>query len=100
MVPAVPVAASFDRVYVGGLPRGTTEPVLREAFSAVGVRVRDIDVVMDRAKGASRGFAFVLLCERVDPEIDPLPLARLRRASLDGCRFDVRAVRERRSPRR
>jgi hypothetical protein len=93
MSPAVPVAASFDRVYVGRLPPGTTELGLREAFGAVGVQVRDIDMVLNRTTGVSRGFAFVRLRERIDPDVDAVSLAQLRRASLDGCPFDIRAVR-------
>lgn len=92
MLPVASAAASFDRVYVGCLPHGTTEPALREAFSVAGIQVRDIDMVMDRTTGLSRGFAFVLLGERIDPGIDAPALARLRTASLDGRLFDIRAV--------
>ena len=92
MLPVASFAASFERVYVGCLPHGTTEQALRGAFNAAGIQVRGIDMVMDRTTGLSRGFAFVLLGEWIDPDIDSLALVRLRTASLDGRLFDIRAV--------
>jgi hypothetical protein len=88
----MPSDSSFDRVYVGRMPRGMSELALREAFGAVGIGVRQVEVVLDRATGLSRGFAFVWLCETVHPDVDALPLARMRCASFDGRPFDVRVV--------
>ncbi len=91
MVP--PPDTSFDRVFVGRLPRGMTEVALRDAFGAAGIGVRNVEVVLDRSTGLSRGFAFVWLHERVHPDVDARPLAQMRGASPDeSCPFDVRGV--------
>lgn len=87
-----PKATSFVRVYVGRVPRGTTEAQLRSAFSDVGVDVGSIEVVLDRVTGLQRGFAFVVLKVRVDVAIDALPLELLRTATVDGHPLDVQGV--------
>src|SRR5579859_2433678 len=46
------------RLYVGSLPFETTEAQLQELFSSCG-RVESIKIIMDRATGRSKGFAFV-----------------------------------------
>jgi hypothetical protein len=92
MVAPAPPDRSFDRVYVGHLPRGMSDLALREAFVAAGIPVRDIEVVIDRSTGLSRGFAFVRLCKRVDSDASELSLARMSAAGPDGHAFDVRAV--------
>lgn len=49
-------------VYVGNLPRSTTEEDLREAFAAHGevVSVKIVtEIVTDRETGRSKGFGFV-----------------------------------------
>jgi hypothetical protein len=79
---------SFDHVFVGCLPRGTTELELRAALALVGVDVGTIDLVMDRVTGLPRGFAFVSLRGR----IDTLALGRLRCAMLEGRPLEVLGV--------
>ncbi len=83
---------SFDRVFVGGVPRGTTEPELRTAFALAGSDVGDIDLVLDRVTGLPRGFAFVGLLVRVDTRTDAIPLRQLRAATLGGRALDVRGL--------
>ena len=83
---------SFDRVFVGGLPRGTTEADLRAAFSVAGTGVGDIAFVLDRVTGLQRGFAFVGLLLRVDTRTDGIALRRLRAATLDGRALDIQGL--------
>lgn len=46
------------RLYVGGLPYQTTEQELAEMFQQTG-EVTSVTVIIDRATGRSKGFAFV-----------------------------------------
>jgi len=48
----------MTRIYVGNLPSGATEEQLLSLFSSFG-RVRSVKLIVDRATGESRGFAFV-----------------------------------------
>ncbi len=50
-------------IYVGNLPRATTEAELREAFEAHG-RVSSAAVIKDKFTGESRGFGFVEMPEK------------------------------------
>ena len=49
------------RVYVGGLGVGLTEPELHAAFARVDVQLAHVELVVNRATGCRRGFAFVAL---------------------------------------
>jgi cold-inducible RNA-binding protein len=49
-----------NRLYVGNLPFHATDDVVRSAFQVAG-EVTDVHVVVDRATGQSRGFAFVTM---------------------------------------
>ena len=89
---------SFDRVFVGGVPRGTTEPELRAAFALAGTDVGDIDFVLDRVTGLQRGFAFVGLLVRVDTRTDAIALRQLRAATLGGRALDVQGLPPQRLP--
>jgi hypothetical protein len=84
--------ASFDHVFVGGIPRGTTEPELRAAFALAGVVVGAIEFVLDRVTGVQRGFAFVALSAQIDNRTDAPELVQLRSAMLDGRSLDVQGV--------
>jgi RNA recognition motif-containing protein len=46
------------RIYVGNLPYSTTEDELKEMFAAHG-GVNQVDILVDRDTGRSRGFGFV-----------------------------------------
>lgn len=50
----------MTRLYVGNLPFSATAEEVQEAFKAHGT-VKDVRLVMDRATGRSRGFAFVTM---------------------------------------
>jgi len=45
-------------IYVGNLPRKTSETELREAFAPFG-EVTSASIIMDKMSGESRGFGFV-----------------------------------------
>jgi RNA recognition motif-containing protein len=45
-------------IYVGNLPRATTEDELRQAFAEFG-EVSDVRLIMDKFSGESKGFGFV-----------------------------------------
>jgi hypothetical protein len=92
----LPGPATFDRIFVGGLPRGTTEPELRHAFAVAGADVGTIAFVLDRVTGVQRGFAFVDLVVRVHTSTDSLAIERLCSARVDGCALDIQGVPDRR----
>ncbi len=48
------------RLYVGNLPKSTTEAELKTLFAQAGT-VAAAEVVKDRASGESKGFAFVTM---------------------------------------
>ncbi|MBM4423872.1 MAG: RNA-binding protein [Chloroflexi bacterium] len=50
-------------IYVGNLPRATTEDELRTAFEAFG-RVSSASIIKDKFTGESRGFGFVEMPEK------------------------------------
>ncbi len=91
MVPAL-APVSFDRIFVGRYPRHTTEQELREALGVAGFPVREVEIVIDRATGLARGFAFVRLESRVEADAAQLSLGRLRAATVDGQPLDVQAI--------
>ncbi|MBN1845672.1 MAG: RNA-binding protein [Sedimentisphaerales bacterium] len=49
-------------IYVGNLSFSATEEELRELFSSYG-QVDSVSIIMDRATGRSRGFAFVEMAD-------------------------------------
>jgi hypothetical protein len=87
-------AVSFSRIFVGGVPRGTTEEQLRQAFASVGTEVGAIEFVVDRSTGAQRGFAFIDLGKRIFSATDTMALVRLRAAAIDGRAFDIQGIPE------
>jgi RNA recognition motif-containing protein len=56
--PPVPVEIISPKLYVGNLAYETVESDLFDAFSKVGA-VKNVEVVMDRNSGKSKGFGFV-----------------------------------------
>ena len=71
-------------IYVGNLAFSTTEQSIRDLFEPFGSLER-VTVMMDRATGHSRGFAFV---EMADDEE-----AAHAMAELNGCTLDGRVLR-------
>ena len=55
------------RLYVGNLAKDVTEHELTELFSGAGTVVQ-VNVVIDRSSGRSRGFAFVEMGSAADGE--------------------------------
>ncbi len=71
------------RLFVGNLSFQTTENDLQDAFERLGT-VTDCKIMMDRATGRSRGFAFVTMGSAAEGE------AAIR--ELDGKQLDGRAI--------
>lgn len=95
--PVLPaVSVSFDRIFVGRLPRETTELQLRDALAVAGFPAREVEFILDRVTGLSRGFAFVLLESQVDAGAAEVSLERLRTATVSGHPLDVQAIGARR----
>jgi hypothetical protein len=81
-----------DRIFVGHLPAETTPEQIRAAFTLAGVHVGAIEIVLSRATGGQRGFAFVDLDGRLDERVDAPVFARLRCAELGGHPLQIRGV--------
>jgi cold-inducible RNA-binding protein len=73
-----------NRLYVGNLPFHATDDLVRSTFAAAG-EVTDVHIVIDRATGQSRGFAFVTMGTN--------EAAAAAIAKLDGANFDGRNLR-------
>lgn len=54
-------------IYVGNLPRQTTQDELQEAFEAFGTVDRAV-IILDRDTGQSRGFGFVEMPDKAEAE--------------------------------
>jgi len=72
------------KIYVGNMNYATTEDSLRELFSQFGV-VDSVAVIMDRATGRAKGFAFV--------EMESEDAARAAIQKLDGQEHEGRKLR-------
>jgi cold-inducible RNA-binding protein len=55
------------KLYVGNLPYSTTEEDLRTLFAQAGT-VTAVDLIVDRATGTSKGFAFVQMGSQSEME--------------------------------
>lgn len=53
------------KLYVGGLSYNTGEDALRDLFTQAGA-VESVNIIMDRATGRSKGFAFVEMTTEED----------------------------------
>ena len=71
------------KLYVGNLSFGTTEDNLRELFASHG-SVTEVNLIIDRMSGRSRGFAFV--------SMENAEQAKTAIASLHGKEMDGRAL--------
>ena len=87
--------ASVLRLYVGGIGRDATELDLYAAFAAVGVPLALVELVVNRATGFLRGFAFVAVDERArigaGANLDGV-LARMRMAEVGGRQVVVQPI--------
>jgi RNA recognition motif-containing protein len=81
------------RIYVGSLPYSTTEQQLADLFTPYGT-VTDSQVIMDRATGRSKGFAFVEMENDAEAEA---AIAALNGSDYGGRTLVVNEARERES---
>ncbi|MDX1953798.1 MAG: RNA-binding protein [Verrucomicrobiota bacterium] len=79
------------KLFVGNLSFNTTENDLQDAFAVHGT-VTDVNLVMDRATGRPRGFAFVTMAS---PEEAQTAIQAMNGASLDGRPLTVNEARPR-----
>ncbi len=79
------------KLYVGNLSFNTTENDLQDAFAAHGT-VTEANLVMDRASGQPRGFAFVTMST---PEEAQKAITALNGTELDGRSLTVNEARPR-----
>ncbi len=80
-----------NRLYVGNLSFQASSESLRETFSAAG-EVSEVQIVMDRDTGRSRGFAFVTMGTTQGAQ---KAIAELNGALLDGRSLRVNEAEER-----
>ena len=73
-----------SRFFVGNVGPGASEHSLRDFFIARGLRVVHVSLVVDRATGSSRGFAFV--------EFEGVTEADAAIEALDGATLDSRVL--------
>jgi cold-inducible RNA-binding protein len=73
-----------NRLYVGNLPFHATESLISEKFAQCG-EVREVQLVLDRVSGQSRGFGFV--------EMATAEGAQKALSELDGKDFEGRSLR-------
>lgn len=81
----------MNKLFVGNLSFNTTENDLHDAFAAHGP-VSEVHLMLDRATGRSRGFAFVTMAS---PEAAQAAIQGMSNASLDGRALTVNLARPR-----
>src|SRR5436190_24087546 len=79
------------KLFVGNLSFNVTENDLQDAFAAHGTVV-EANLMMDRATGRSRGFAFITMSS---PQEAENAIAALNGSSLDGRNLTVNAAKPR-----
>jgi len=82
-----------NRLYVGNLAYHVTEDLLRQHLARSG-DVRTIDLILDRASGRPRGFAFV---EMATPDAMQKAITDLDGKDFEGRTLSVNVAEERRS---
>jgi cold-inducible RNA-binding protein len=80
-----------NRIYVGNLSFQTTEDAVRTAFAEVG-EVTEVQIVLDRMSGQSRGFGFVTMGSG---QATTDAISRLNGVLLDGRALRVNEAEER-----
>ena len=93
-------SAAVLRFFVGGIGMDATEPQLRAAFAAAGVGLKDVELVVNRATGFRRGFAYVSVdFPRTGPEISPnAVLERMEGVTVNARASSVRWINTHRRP--
>jgi RNA recognition motif-containing protein len=77
------------KLYVGNISFQTTENDLQDAFAQHGA-VREVQIIMDRATGRSRGFAFVTMEDDAGAEA---AIRAMHNQELDGRKLTVNEAR-------
>jgi len=77
------------KLFVGGLPYGTTEEALKEYFSQVG-EVVSVKIIVDRETGRSKGFGFV---EMKTAEMATEAVEKLNDSEFEGRKIRVNEAR-------
>jgi cold-inducible RNA-binding protein len=80
-----------NKLFVGNLSFNTTENDLNDAFAAHGT-VSEVNLMMDRSTGRSRGFAFVTMSS---PEEAQKAIDALNGKAIDGRALTVNIARPR-----
>jgi cold-inducible RNA-binding protein len=81
---------SQNKIYVGNIAFTVSEENLKETFSQYGL-VEDIKLVIDRATGRSRGFAFITFQKQFDAEAS----LQLNDTDIGGRKISVSMAKER-----
>jgi cold-inducible RNA-binding protein len=81
----------MNKLFVGNLSFNTTENDLQDAFAAHGT-VSEVNLMMDRSTGRSRGFAFVTMGS---PEEAQTAIGAMNGKSIDGRALTVNVARPR-----
>ena len=81
----------MNKLFVGNLSFNTTENDLQDAFAAHGT-VSEVNLMMDRSTGRSRGFAFVTMSSAEEAQA---AIASMSGKSLDGRALTVNIARPR-----
>lgn len=71
-------------LYVGNLPNGANEAILRMAFGQNGRKVTRVHIVVDEGTGRSKGFGYVDMASESDAQAAIL--------ALDGSDLDGRSL--------
>ena len=79
------------KLFVGNLSFETTENELQDAFAAHGT-VNEVNLIMDKMSGRSRGFAFVTMADNTAAET---AISALSGSSLNGRALTVNEARPR-----
>lgn len=79
-----------NKVFVGGLSRYTTEPTVERVFNQV-AKVKDVNLVLDRETGESKGFGFVEFFDEVSAQ---LATVKLKDTFIDKRRINVSLSKE------
>ena len=82
-----------NKLFVGNLSFNTTENDLQDAFTAHGT-VREANLMVDRASGRPRGFAFVTMDSEQEAQT---AMGALNGAMMDGRNLTVNVARPRES---
>jgi RNA recognition motif-containing protein len=81
----------MNKLFVGNLSFNTTENDLQDAFAAHGT-VSEVNLMMDRSTGRSRGFAFVTMGSAEEAQA---AIGALNGKSIDGRALTVNVARPR-----